>query len=123
MGKYNYMNLNQKMIRIRKKVPKLIRKRYSEDVTYDFVKNNAKDTKKASFLFYGNHDYKYEPEEKDIKVKYIFQNLYDHEKYENPNGEKEPLIKEYKAKTGDKFKIPGLNKEIVIKVIPKKIAE
>ena len=27
MGKYNYMNLNQKMIRIRKKVPKLIRKR------------------------------------------------------------------------------------------------
>ena len=38
MGKYNYMNLNQKMIRIRKKVPKLIRKRYSEDVTYDFVK-------------------------------------------------------------------------------------
>lgn len=32
MGKYNYMNLNQKMIRIRKKVPKLIRKRYSEDV-------------------------------------------------------------------------------------------
>ncbi len=25
MGKYNYMNLNQKMIRIRKKVPKLIR--------------------------------------------------------------------------------------------------
>ena len=34
MGKYNYMNLNQKMIRIRKKVPKLIRKRYSEDVTY-----------------------------------------------------------------------------------------
>lgn len=83
----------------------------SYDVTYDFVKNNAKDTKKASFLFYGNHDYKYEPEEKDIKVKYIFQNLYDHEKYENPNGEKEPLIKEYKAKTGDKFKIPGLNKE------------
>ena len=83
----------------------------SYDVTYDFVKNNAKDTKKASFLFYGNHDYKYEPEEKYIKVKYIFQNLYDHEKYENPNGEKEPLIKEYKAKTGDKFKIPGLNKE------------
>lgn len=38
MGKYNYMNLNQKMIRIRRKVPKLIRKRYSEDVTYDFVK-------------------------------------------------------------------------------------
>ncbi len=35
MGKDNYMNLNQKMIRIRKKVPKLIRKRYSEDVTYD----------------------------------------------------------------------------------------
>lgn len=83
----------------------------SYDVTYDFVKNNAKDTKKASFLFYGNHDYKYEPEEKYIKVKYIFQNLYDHEKYENPNGEKEPLIREYKAKTGDKFKIPGLNKE------------
>ena len=83
----------------------------SYDVTYDFVKNNAKDTKKASFLFYGNHDYKYEPEEKDIKVKYIFQNLYDHEKYENPNGEKEPLIREYKAKTGDKFKIPELNKE------------
>lgn len=83
----------------------------SYDVTYDFVKNNAQDTKKASFLFYGNHDYKYEPEEKDIKVKYIFQNLYDHEKYENPNGEKEPLIREYKAKTGDKFKIPELNKE------------
>lgn len=38
MGKYNYMNLNQKMIKIRRKVPKLIRKRYSEDVTYDFVK-------------------------------------------------------------------------------------
>ena len=32
MGKYNYMNLNQKMIKIRRKVPKLIRKRYSEDV-------------------------------------------------------------------------------------------
>ena len=42
MGKYNYMNLNQKMIRIRRKVPKLIRKRYSEDVTYDFVKQAGK---------------------------------------------------------------------------------
>ena len=42
MGKYNYMNLNQKMIKIRRKVPKLIRKRYSEDVTYDFVKQAGK---------------------------------------------------------------------------------
>lgn len=38
MGKYNYLNLNQKMIKIRKKIPALIRKRYSEDVNYDFVK-------------------------------------------------------------------------------------
>lgn len=82
----------------------------SYDVTYDFVKNNAKDTKKASFLFYGNHDYKYEPKEGKIQVKYLFQNLYDHEIYENPDGGKE-LIREYKAKTGDKFKIPELNKE------------
>lgn len=38
MGKYSYMNLNQKMIKIRKKIPSLIRKRYSEEVNYDFVK-------------------------------------------------------------------------------------
>ena len=38
MSKYSYMNLNQKMIKIRKKIPALIRKRYSEDVDYDFVK-------------------------------------------------------------------------------------
>ena len=83
----------------------------SYDVTYDFVKKNAEDTKKASFLFYGNHDYKYEPKEGKIKVKYLFQNLYDHEKYENPKVGEKPLIKTYTAKTGDKFKIPELNKE------------
>lgn len=38
MGKYSYLNLNQKMIKIRKKIPALIRKRYSEEVDYDFVK-------------------------------------------------------------------------------------
>lgn len=38
MSKYSYLNLNQKMIKIRKKIPALIRKRYSEDVDYDFVK-------------------------------------------------------------------------------------
>lgn len=38
MSKYSYLNLNQKMIKIRKKIPALIRRRYSEDVTYDFVK-------------------------------------------------------------------------------------
>ena len=90
--------------------PKGIESIESYDVTYDFVKNNAKDTKKASFLFYGNHDYKYEPKEGKIQVKYLFQNLYDHEIYENPDGGKE-LIREYKAKTGEKFKIPELNKE------------
>ena len=29
MGKYAYLNLTQKMIKIRKMVPKLLRKRYS----------------------------------------------------------------------------------------------
>lgn len=38
MSKYNYLNLNQKMIKIRKKIPVLMRKRYSEEVGYDFVK-------------------------------------------------------------------------------------
>lgn len=38
MSKYNYLNLNQKMIKIRKKLPCLMRKRYSEEVGYDFVK-------------------------------------------------------------------------------------
>lgn len=38
MNKYSYLNLNQKMIKIRKKLPALMRKRYSEDVDYDFVK-------------------------------------------------------------------------------------
>ena len=38
MGKYAYLNLTQKMIKIRKMVPKLLRKRYSEEVPYDFVK-------------------------------------------------------------------------------------
>lgn len=38
MSKYSYLNLNQKMIKIRKKIPSLMRKRYSEDVDYDFVK-------------------------------------------------------------------------------------
>ena len=83
----------------------------SYDVTYDFVKNNAQDTKKASFIFYGNTDYKYEPKEGKIQVKYLFQNLYDHEIYENPKDEEKPLIREYKAKTGDKFKIPELNEK------------
>lgn len=38
MGKYAYLNLRQKMVKIRKMVPKLLRKRYSEEVPYDFVK-------------------------------------------------------------------------------------
>lgn len=38
MGKYSYLNLEQKMIRIRKKIPLLLKKRYSEEVGYDFVK-------------------------------------------------------------------------------------
>ena len=38
MGKYSYLNLEQKMIRIRKKIPLLLKKRYSEEVDYDFVK-------------------------------------------------------------------------------------
>ena len=38
MGKYAYLNLTQKMIKIRKMVPKLLRKRYSEEVPYDFVR-------------------------------------------------------------------------------------
>ena len=38
MKTYNYLNLNQKMIKIRKKIPVLIKKRYNEDVDYDFVK-------------------------------------------------------------------------------------
>lgn len=38
MSKYSYLNLNQKMIKIRKKLPSLMRKRYSEEVGYDFVK-------------------------------------------------------------------------------------
>ncbi|MDU6546515.1 InlB B-repeat-containing protein [Anaerococcus vaginalis] len=81
----------------------------SYDVTYDFVKNNAKDTKKDSFLFYGNHDYKYEPKERKIQVKYLFQKLDKHDEYEDPkDGE---LIREYKAKTGEKFKIPELNEK------------
>lgn len=83
----------------------------SYDVTYDFVKNNAQDTKNASFMFYGNHDYKYEPKEGKIKVKYLFQNLYDHEKYEDPKVGEKPLIRTYTAKTGDKFKIPELNEK------------
>ena len=83
----------------------------SYDVTYDFVKKNAEDTKKASFLFYGNHDYKYEPKEGKIKVKYLFQNLYEKEKYEDPKVGEKPLIREYKAKTGEKFKIPELNEK------------
>ena len=83
----------------------------SYDVTYDFVKDNAEDTKKASFLFYGNHDYKYEPKKSDIQIKYLFQNLYDHEVYEDPKDGEKPLIRKYTAKTGEKFKIPKLNKE------------
>lgn len=38
MNKYSYLNINQKMIKIRKKLPALMRKRYSEEVDYDFVK-------------------------------------------------------------------------------------
>ena len=38
MSKFEYLNLTQKMIKIRKMVPKLIRKRYSEEVPYDFVR-------------------------------------------------------------------------------------
>jgi len=84
----------------------------SYDVTYDFVKKNAEDTKNdASFLFYGNTDYKYEPKEGKIKVKYLFQNLYEKEKYEDPKDGEKPLIKTYTAKTGDKFKIPELNEK------------
>lgn len=83
----------------------------SYDVTYDFVKKNAKDTKNASFMFYGSHDYKYEPKEGKIQVKYLFQNLYDHEVYEDPKDGEKPLIRKYTAKTGEKFKIPELNEK------------
>jgi len=38
MKSYNYLNLQQKLCRIRKKIPALVRKRYSEKVDYDFTR-------------------------------------------------------------------------------------
>lgn len=38
MKSYNYLNLQQKLCRIRKKIPALCKKRYSEEVDYDFTK-------------------------------------------------------------------------------------
>lgn len=38
MKYYNYLNLQQKLCRIRKKIPALVKKRYSEEVDYDFTR-------------------------------------------------------------------------------------
>lgn len=38
MKNYQHLNLDQKLVKVRKKIPSLIRKRYSEDVDYDFLK-------------------------------------------------------------------------------------
>ena len=38
MKSYNYLNLQQKMLKVRKKMPALLRKHYSDEVDYDFVK-------------------------------------------------------------------------------------
>lgn len=38
MKYYNYLNLQQKLCRIRKKIPALVKKRHSEEVDYDFTK-------------------------------------------------------------------------------------
>ena len=38
MKYYNYLNLQQKLCRIRKKIPALVKKRHSEEVDNDFTK-------------------------------------------------------------------------------------
>lgn len=38
MKNYQHLNLDQKLVKVRKKIPSLIRKRYSEEVDYDFLK-------------------------------------------------------------------------------------
>ncbi len=38
MKSYNHLNLQQKMLKVRKKIPALLKRHYSDEVDYDFVK-------------------------------------------------------------------------------------
>lgn len=83
----------------------------SYDITYDNIVKNS--TTQHENLFFGEKNFKYTPKETTIKVRYKFQTLEDKNKYEDAKDLKDNggLVKEYKVKTGEKYKIPKLNEQ------------
>ena len=54
----------------------------SYKITYDIIKNNAKNPEKDGFNFSGNQEFLYDAKENDITIKHVFQKLEDFNKYE-----------------------------------------
>ena len=56
------------------------------EIKYDFIKDKAKAHKLDGYEYKGHFDYKYTPKTSTVKVKHVFQDIKDFNKYTNPDG-------------------------------------
>ncbi|WP_018659470.1 InlB B-repeat-containing protein [Allofustis seminis] len=90
-------------------------------ITYDFVKNNAqqkgelKETTPKDAIFdhslWTNLDFVYSSVEMPIKVKHVFQELYNNEKYGPLPGQNDPIVENQKGRIGHDLVITSLDKD------------
>lgn len=82
-------------------------------VTHDDVVAKAKAGKKTDVEYLGKQEFLYSPQEKAIKVKHVFQDLYNFNKYDKRASEQQIKYTEQTGKTGSMLEVQPLeNSEI-----------
>ena len=87
---------------------------------YDYVKNKALVGKNNGSRYTFLYPYIYTAKEGKIKVKHIFQELYDKNKYGPKDGEAEPVYSEYKGQVGSEIIISPLSEKERRGYVPEK---
>lgn len=89
-------------------------------INYDYVKNKAVVGKNNGSRYTFLYPYIYTAKEGKIKVKHIFQELYDKNKYGSKDGEAEPVYSEYKGQVGSEIIISPLSEKERMGYVPEK---
>ena len=89
-------------------------------INYDYVKNKAVVGKNNGSRYTFLYPYIYTAKEGKIKVKHIFQELYDKNKYGPKDGEAEPVYSEYKGQVGSEIIISPLSEKERMGYVPEK---
>ena len=89
-------------------------------INYDYVKNKALVGKNNGSRYTSLYPYIYTAKEGKIKVKHIFQELYDKNKYGPKDGEAEPVYSEYKGQVGSEIIISPLSEKERMGYVPEK---